>query len=146
MFLERKFSRKRTYADAPSPALCPVLPDADWSTLPELVYDVVCNIQLLLKARRKYSHVLSDFGLSASDGEHGQEAQIQRLQAELPATLARYERRFGLDELEFEVDDEGVSAMKVSGRLAALGGRLVFRFGVTSRKISWLEYSPLSAG
>lgn len=144
MFLERKFSRKRTHAQASDPSLCPVLPDADWSSLPELVYDVVCNLQLLLGARRKYSHVLHDFGLSASDGEHGQEAQLERLSAELPATLARYERRFSLEELDFEVDDEGIGAMKVSGQLPALPGKLVFRFGVVSRKITSLEYTAFA--
>lgn len=146
MFLERKFSRQRTGSEGGGPSVCPVLPDADWSALPELVYDVVCNIQLLLASRRRYSHVFADFGLSPSHGGHGQEAQLERLQAELPPTLARYERRFVLEKVAFEVDDAGVGAVKVSGQIPAAAGSLTFQFGLTSRKIAALEFAPLSLG
>jgi hypothetical protein len=146
MFLERKFSRRGAHGESRGPSVCPGLPQADWSTLPELVYDVVCNIQLLLASRRRYSHVLSDFGLSPSHGEHGQDAQLERLQAELPATLARYERRFVLEEVAFEVDDAGAGAVKVSGQIPAAAGGLTFRFGLTSRKIVSLEFAALSTG
>jgi len=144
MFLERKFSRRRAQSPSEGPSVCPVLPNADWSALPELVYDVICNIQLLLASRRKYSHVLSDFGLSPSHGEQGQEAQLERLQSELPLTLARYERRFLLDKIAFEVDDAGAGLIKVSGELPAAAGTLTFRFGITSRKIIALEFGPLT--
>jgi hypothetical protein len=142
MFLERKFSRADPDARNHDPALCPVLPAADWSLLPELLYDVICNIQLLLRSRRKYSHVFGDFGLTPSDGKHGREAELELLQAELPLSLARYEPRFRLDELELEVDDRGVGVLKASGELRKLGGRLIFRFGVVSRKIVSLDYVP----
>lgn len=146
MFLERKFTRRRAHGQSDGPSVCPVLPDADWSSLPELVYDVICNIQLLLASRRGYAHVLSDYGLSPSHGEHGQEAQLERLQAELPLTLARYERRFLLQKIAFDVDEEDAGAIKVSGHLPAAAGSLTFRFGVTSRKIVALEFSPLEGG
>jgi hypothetical protein len=146
MFLERKFSREQSDARSHDPALCPVLPAADWSLLPELLYDVICNIQLLLKSRRKYTHVFSDFGLTPSDGKHGREAELQLLQAELPLSLARYEPRFRLDVLDFEVDDRGVGTLRATGELQKLGGTVVFRFGVVSRKIVSLDYTPAPAG
>jgi hypothetical protein len=146
MFLERKFSRTQPDARGHDPALCPVLPAADWSLLPDLLYDVICNIQLLLKSRRKYSHVFGGFGLTPSDGKHGRESELELLQAELPLALARYEPRFRLDELEVEVDELGVGTLKASGELQRLGGILVFRFGVVSRKIVSLDYTPARAG
>ena len=45
--------------------------------------------------------VLRDFGLSASEGATGREARVEKLQAEVPETLGRYERRFQLARLEF---------------------------------------------
>jgi predicted component of type VI protein secretion system len=142
MFLERKFSRHNPDAPRKDPPLCPVLPDADWSRLPEVVYDVVCNLQLLLASRRGYSHVLPDFGLSPSNGQHGMEARVETLQAELPAMLARYEPRFRLQEADVDVDDAGSSNMKVSGELLSPPGAFSFRFGIISRKILSFEYEP----
>jgi predicted component of type VI protein secretion system len=145
MFLERKFSRPRPDAPHKDPPLCPALPAADWSRLPELVYDVVCNLQLLLASRRGYSHVLPDFGLSASNGQHGIEARVEVLQAQLPAMLARYEPRFRLDEVDVEVDDAGAPQMKVSGELLLAPGAFTFRFGIISRKLLSFDYEPRAA-
>jgi predicted component of type VI protein secretion system len=142
MFLERKFSRQHPDRARKEPPLCPQLPAADWSRLPELVYDVICNVQLLLGSRRGYAHLLPDFGLSASNGQHGLEARVEALQAELPATLARYEPRFRLDEVDVEVDDAGAPSMKLSGALPSAPGTLTFRFGIISRKILSFEYAP----
>lgn len=142
MFLERKFSGHPPDRTRKHPALCPQLPAADWSRLPELVYDVICNLQLLLGSRRGYAHTLPDFGLSASNGQHGLEARVEALQAELPAMLARYEPRFRLEELDVEVDDTGAPSMKLSGKLPSAPGELTFRFGIISRKILAFEYEP----
>lgn len=142
MFLERKFSRRDPDLSRSDPPLCPALPAADWSSLPEVVYDVICNLQLLLAARRGYSHVFADFGLSASNGQQGLEARIEALQAELPGMLARYESRYRLDEVDVDVDDEGAPSLKLSGALPAARGLLVFRFGIISRKILSFEYTP----
>ena len=142
MFLERKFSRQHPDRARKDPPLCPLLPAADWARLPELVYDVICNLQLLLGSRRGYAHLLPDFGLSASNGQHGLEARVEALQAELPATLARYEPRFRLDEIDVEVDDAGAPSMKLSGELPSAPGALTFRFGIISRKILSFDYEP----
>jgi predicted component of type VI protein secretion system len=142
MFLERKFSRQHPDRSRKDPPLCPQLPAADWSRLPELVYDVICNLQLLLGSRRGYSHVLPDFGLSASNGQHGLEARVEALQAELPPMLARYEPRFLLGEVDVEVDDAGAPSMKLSGELPSAPGALTFRFGIISRRILSFEYDP----
>ena len=122
MFLERKFSRRDPDLSRSDPPLCPALPAADWSSLPEVVYDVICNLQLLLAARRGYSHVFADFGLSASNGQQGLDAR--------------------LDEVDVDVDDEGAPSLKLSGALPAAPGLLVFRFGIISRKILSFEYTP----
>ena len=121
------------------------MPDADWSRLPPLVYDVIGNLQLLLGARRGYSHVLPDFGLSPSNGEHGIEARVEVLQAELPGMLARYEPRFRLDEIDVDVDAVGAPEMKVSGELPDGPGALTFHFGIISRKILSFAYEPLGS-
>jgi hypothetical protein len=142
MFLERKFSIELAGRQRFEPPVCPGLERIDRSTLPELVCDVVCNLQLLLAARRGYDHVLGDFGLSTSDGQSGQEARVERLQSEVPETFARYERRFALLQLDFDVDDAGDAFMKASGRIAAARGNLVFRFGTVNRKIIELRFQP----
>jgi gene 25-like lysozyme len=140
MFLERKFSIALGGRQTFEPPVCPGLQGIDRTALPELVYDVVCNLQLLLAARRHYDHVLPDFGLSTSDGQSGQEARVERLQREVPETFARYERRFALLQLDFDVDDAGDAFMKVTGRVPAAQATLVFRFGVVNRKIVELSY------
>jgi hypothetical protein len=140
MFLERKFSSTLGGRQRFEPPVCPGLQGIDRTELPELVYDVVCNLQLLLAARRHYDHVLPDFGLSTSDGQTGLEARVERLQREVPETFARYERRFGLQQLDFDVDDAGDAFMKVTGRVPAARATLVFRFGVVNRKIIELRY------
>ena len=53
MFRERKFSRMLEGRLRCEPALCPSLDALARSLLPELVYDVVCNLQLLLAAKRR---------------------------------------------------------------------------------------------
>jgi len=141
MFLERKFSRK--YARLRfEPPLSPSLDALDRSALPELVYDVVCNLQLLLAARRGYDHTLMDFGLSASEGGSGREARVERLKLEVPETFARYERRFSLSRLDFDVDEAGETSLVATGRVDAAKGALVFRFGINDRKIAKLEFRP----
>lgn len=160
MFLERKFAPQAPQAQRS--ALCDVLPEADWAVLPELVYDVLVNIQVLLKARRGYDHILPDYGLTASDGNTGAEAQVERLQRELPETLARYEPRFALKELDFEIEADGKSSVVVTGSILAtpagvqapavgapsastprpLPGSFRFCFAATSRKILTLDYFP----
>jgi hypothetical protein len=142
MFLERKFSGHHPDRTRKHPALCPQLPAADWSRLPEPVYDVICNLQLLLASRRGYSHTLPDFGLSASNGQHGLEARVEALQAELPAMMARYEPRFRLAELAVDVDDAGSPSMKLTGTLPTAPGALTFRLGIITRKILSFEYEP----
>jgi predicted component of type VI protein secretion system len=142
MFLERKFSRKLGARLSFEPPQCQGLEHIDRSALPELVYDIVCNLQLLLAARRRYDHVLADFGLGTSDGQSGQETRVERLQQEVPETFARYERRFGVLQLDFDVADAGDAFMEVSGRVEAARGTLVFRFGVVSRKIVELTFQP----
>lgn len=142
MFLERKFSRKLTGRLRFEPALCPSLDGLDRSALPELVYDVLCNLQLLLSARRGYDHVLGDFGLSASEGGAGREARVEKLQAEVPETFARYERRFALLRLDFDVDATGETFMKATGRIEQASGGLVFRFGIDNRRIVDLAFRP----
>jgi predicted component of type VI protein secretion system len=106
---------------------------------------VICNLQLLLASRRGYSHLLPDFGLSASNGQHGLEARVEVLQAELPALLARYEPRFRLDAIDVDVDDAGAPNLQVSGELVSAPGALTFRFGIISRKILAFEYQPAAA-
>lgn len=145
MFLERKFSRHDPESRRVEPSLCPALPHADWSRLPEVVYDVLSNLQILLSARRNYSHVFADFGLSPSDGQHGLEARIEVLQSELPQTLARYERRFRLDEVDVDVDDAGTPHMLLRGVLLTQPGSLALRFGVIDRRILSFEYGPAPA-
>lgn len=142
MFLERKFSSKRSEHGACEPPLCPVLPRAEWSALPELVYDVLCNIQLLLKARRGYDHIFPDFGLTPNEGHFGYEAMVERTQIEFPQTLARYEPRFTLDDSDIEVDDDGTYFSRATGTIRGIDGRFSFRFGVLSRKIDALEFVP----
>jgi hypothetical protein len=142
MFLERKFSIQLDARLRFEPALCPALERLDRSALPELVYDVSCNLQLLLLARRGYDHVLGDFGLSASDGGTGHEARVETLQAEVPETFRRYERRFQLERLDFDVDPAGDTFMKATGRIDAAHGTLVFRFGIVSRTIVELAFRP----
>lgn len=142
MFLERKFSVELGARLRFDPALCPSLERLDRSALPELVYDVVCNLQLLLAARRGYDHVLGDFGLSASDGAAGREARVEKLQEEVPETFGRYERRFQLARLDFDVDDTGDTFMKATGRIDGACGTLVFRFGIVSRSIVDLAFRP----
>src|SRR5688572_19167162 len=145
MFLERKFSRHDPESRRVQPALCPALPHTDWSRLPEVVYDVLSNLQVLLSARRHYSHVFADFGLSPSDGQHGLEARIELLKAELPQTLGRYERRFRLDEVDVDVDDVGTPHMLLRGALLTEPGSLALRFGVIDRRIFSFEYERSSA-
>lgn len=142
MFLERKFSVALGPRLRFAPALCPSLERLDRSALPELVYDVLCNLQLLLGARRGYDHVLADFGLSASDGATGREARVEKLQAEVPETFARYERRFQLARLEFDVDAAGDTFMKATGRIDGAHGTLEFRFGIVSHGIIDLAFRP----
>ena len=142
MFLERKFSVELDARLRFDPALCPSLDGLDRSALPELVYDVLCNLQLLLGARRGYDHVLGDFGLSASEGATGREARVEKLQQEVPETLARYERRLSLERLDFDVDDAGDTFMKATGRIDGAQGTLVFRFGIVSRTIIGLAFRP----
>ncbi|HTV23320.1 MAG TPA: GPW/gp25 family protein [Polyangiaceae bacterium] len=142
MFLERKFSRRDPDTSRSDPPLCPAAPAADWSRLPPLVYDVICNLQLLLGARRGYSHVLPDFGLSPSNGEHGIEARVEALQSELPGMLSRYEPRFRLGEIDVDVDEGGAPQLKVSGDLPSGPGALTFHFGIISRKILSFAYEP----
>jgi hypothetical protein len=142
MFLERKFSVELGARLRFEPALCPSLEKLDRSALPELVYDVLCNLQLLLGARRGYDHVLGDFGLSASEGAAGREARVERLQAEVPETFGRYERRFQLARLDFDVDEAGDTFMKATGRIEAAQGTLVFRFGIVSHTIVDLAFRP----
>ena len=142
MFLERKFSRTLEGRLRCEPALCPSLDALDRSLLPELVYDVVCNLQLLLAARRGYDHVLGDFGLSAAEGGAGHEERVERMQREVPETFARYERRFQLGRLDFDVDADGQTTMKATGRIALCQGTLVFRFGIISRSIIELQFRP----
>ncbi len=142
MFLERKFSRVDPESGRARPALCPVLPAADWRCLPALAHEVMVNVQLLLKARRGYDHVFPDYGLTPPEGSTGAEAQVERIQRELPETLARYEPRFRLAELDFEVDDEGRCLLLVTGSIAALSGTFRFTFSAASRRINGLEYLP----
>lgn len=142
MFLERKFSQKLGGRLRFEPALSPSLDKLDRSSLPELVYDVVCNLQLILSARRGYDHTLPDFGLSASEGGSGQEARVERLQLEVPETFARYEPRFSLARLDFDVDASGETLLKATGRIDAAAGALLFQFGIISRRISALAFRP----
>ena len=142
MFLQRKFARNGADAASAEPALCPGLLDVDWSALPEVIHDVVCNLQLLLLARRRYDHVLSDFGLSAESGQSGHAARVECLQQEVPETFARDERRFELTELDFEVDLSGSVSMKAAGRVALAAGVLELHFGVVGRKITKLCFVP----
>ncbi len=141
MFLERHFSVREPNERTSDPPLSPVLPRADWSAFPELVYDVMSNIQLLLKARRGYNHCLPDYGLTPSEGRFGHEDLIERLNVELPRTLARYEPRFVLTETDVE-EHAGAYHLRVSGTIRTLPGEFCFRFGVLSRKIDSLEFTP----
>lgn len=142
MFLERKFSSKCSEHGTLKPPLCPVLPRAEWSALPDVVYDVICNIQILLKARRGYDHIFPDFGLTPSEGHFGNEAMIERAQVEFPQTLARYEPRFVLEATDTETDDDGTHFLRASGTIRCVSGRFAFRFGLLNRKIDSLEFVP----
>lgn len=144
MFLERKFSQRSGVSEINDPPLSPVLPHADWSSFPELVYDVLSNIQLLLKARRGYDHILPDYGLSPSEGRFGHEGLIERLSVELPQTLRRYEPRFTLLETDVEETD-GKRFMRATGTIRGLAGRFSFRFGILSRKVDSLDFEPATS-
>lgn len=144
MFLERNFSTYDPATRTTEPPLSPVLPRADWAAFPQLVYDVMSNIQLLLKARRGYDHVLPDYGLTASEGRFGHDDLIERLNVELPQTLARYEPRFSLVETDFE-EHAGAQYMRVSGTIRGVPGRFSLRFAILGRKIDRLDFEPETA-
>lgn len=141
MFLERTFSTHGPTHRTAEPPLSPVLPRADWSAFPELVYDVMSNIQLLLKARRGYDHVLPDYGLTPNEGRFSHEGLIERLNLELPQTLARYEPRFTLVETDIEEHD-GAHCMRATGSICGVPGKFSFRFSILSRKLDCLDFEP----
>jgi predicted component of type VI protein secretion system len=140
MFLERKFARHLGHTF--EQRRCTVLPEADWSSLPELVLDVVSHLQILLFARRNYDHVASDFGFVPIHGRMGLGSQVEQLKAEIPRVFARYERRFALAELESEMDDDGVPFLQAAGSIRGLKGTLSLNITVTTRKISQVAFGP----
>jgi hypothetical protein len=147
MFLERKFAHAAGAGQGfgTTTVRCSVLPSADWSAMPEPVYDVICSLQLLLKARRNYDHVVRDFGFSPSHGQTGLDGQIELLQREIPAVFGRYERRFSLQELDADVDEDGVAFMRASGRVRGTEGTLSLLFSVSDRRISEVTFAAETA-
>lgn len=139
MFLERKFATQRR-----GPLLqarrSRVLPNADWSQMPPTIHDIVANIQILLQARRGYDHVFPDFGLSPVNGWHNVPEALERLNIELPETLGRYEPRFVMQELDFDVTDEGLNLIVVSGTVKTDGSLLHFTFEAERRRIVRVDY------
>lgn len=140
MFLEKKFAHRVKSEFAPR--RCAVLPTADWSLLPELIYDVISHLQILLLARRNYDHVASDFGFLPIHGRTGLNAQLEQLKAEIPRVFSRYERRFALASLEAEVDDDGVPYLRGSGSIRGLKGSLHLSISVKTRKIIEVDFEP----
>lgn len=146
VFLERKFAARDEKTGGYEPASAPVLPRQDWTALPALVYDVVSNIQLVLKARRGYHHVLPDYGLTPVEGCFSGEGLLERVLFELPTALLRYEPRFTLLSTDVETDDAGQLTVRVAGTIRGLSGSLHFTFGVVGRKILGVEFHPEKSG
>ncbi|MGC4067270.1 MAG: GPW/gp25 family protein [Polyangiaceae bacterium] len=140
MFLERKFARRAESRFEPRSHL--VLPDTDLKLLPELVYDVVSHLQILLSARRNYAHVAADFGFSPIHGRTGLSSQVELLKTEIPRVFNRYEPRFTLAELEAEMDDDGVPFLQATGTISGLVGKLALDIAVTSRRITRVAFGP----
>lgn len=110
MFLQRKFLTDTERAVAPAhrhPAL------------PAPIDDVVQNLEHVLAAERGISHVLPDYGLSRS-GAWSVEGILVHAAAELKETLPRYEARLALDEIETDLDDDGLPIVVVRGRIAGV--------------------------
>src|SRR5690606_344165 len=145
MFLERKFATQRR-GPAPQARHSRVLPNADWSRVPPTIHDIVSNIQILLQARRGYDHVFPDFGLSPVNGWHNVPEALERLNIELPETLARYEPRFVMHKLDFDVTDEGLNLIVVSGTVRDDGGLLHFTFEAERRRIVRVDHQSQTLG
>lgn len=109
MFLERKFL-SASERHARRGEIGPL------TGLPERVDDVARNIDRLLAAERSVSHVLPDYGLSHS-GQRSLEGVIAHATAELRETLARYEPRLALADIESELDDDGRPRLLVRGQI-----------------------------
>jgi predicted component of type VI protein secretion system len=103
------------------------------------------NIQILLRARRRYDHLLPDYGLSAPHGKLADDNQIEVLQTQFPETLKRYEPRFNLGVLDFDVNDDGISFMTATGDLRVCPGTLRFSFTVNSRIILSVHFASSGA-
>jgi predicted component of type VI protein secretion system len=140
MFLEKKFAFRGKSEF--TPRRCVVLPAADFCLLPEVVYDVISNLQILLLARRNYDHVALDFGFFPIHGRTGLSDQLERLQKEIPDVFARYERRFTLATLEAEVDDDGLPYLLGAGSIRGQKGALSFSISIKTRKITRVEFEP----
>jgi phage baseplate assembly protein W len=111
MFLERKFlpaSERGAASGGPAHA-----------RLPAPLEDVVRNLEHVLAAERGISHILPDFGLSRS-GAWSVEGILVHAAAELRETLPRYEARFALDDIETDLDDDGLPIVVVHGRVAGV--------------------------
>jgi predicted component of type VI protein secretion system len=119
-----------------------VLPKQDWRGLPAVVYDVMSNIQLLLKARRGYHHLFPDYGLTPVEGCFGEENLLERLLVELPLVLSRYEPRFELLATDPESDEEGRLLLRATGTIRDLPGTFSFTFGVVRRKVLSVQFDP----
>lgn len=141
MFLERKFAP----TTASTTRRHEVLPDADWSQVPPLVYDVVTNVQRLVRARRGFDHLFPDFGVTPLDGWLSSSQAIDQLNREVPQTLNRYEPRLQLHTTDFDVSDDGTNLFIINGSLMLTGRNLRISFEVESRTIVRVDYDGACA-
>lgn len=141
MFLERKFAPTA----ASTTRRREVLPDADWSQVPPLVYDVVTNVQRLVRARRGFDHLFPDFGVTPLDGWLSSSQAIDQLNREVPQTLNRYEPRLQLHTTDFDVSDDGTNLFIINGSLMLTGRNLRISFEVESRTIVRVDYDGACA-
>lgn len=136
MFLERKFAQHPA-----STALSrEVLPHVDWTQVPSLVYDVVSNVQRLLRARRGFDHLFPDFGITPLNGWLSSSQAVDQLNLEVPQTLRRYEPRLEVHTTDFDVSDDGTNLFIINGLLTPTERKLRIFFEVESRVIVRVDY------
>jgi predicted component of type VI protein secretion system len=142
MFLERKFASPTRPGAAHRKD---VLPNADWSQVPSLVYDVVSNVQRLLRARRGFDHLFPDFGITPLNGWLSSNQAVDQLNREVPETLRRYEPRLRLDKMDFDVSDDGTNLFIIHGSLVRTERKLLISFEIDSRRIVHVDYDGSTA-
>jgi len=109
MFFERKFL-------SPAERHAILVETGPLAGLPERIHDVARNLERLLASERGVGHVLPDYGLSQS-GQWSLDGVIAHATAELRETIARYEARLAVLDIESELDDDGRPLLIVLGRI-----------------------------